>query len=113
MRCNGSHCEKEGLLSRDCFVEEAICFLSEDIGAVFSFVALGWFPVSLEGTVKVVVREWIEKEVLRDQSESGLIKALILAHVAGKPRWEGGIVVVDRVDVEQFTSVVSVVPGFL
>lgn len=36
-----------------------------------------------------------------------------MTHVAGEPSWEGGVVVVDRVDVEQFTSVVSVVPRFL
>lgn len=113
MRCNGSDCEKEGLLSRDCFVEEAICLLSEDIGAVFTFVALGWFSVSLEGTVKVVVCKWIEKEVLRDKLESKLSKTLILAYVSGKPSWEGGVIIVDRVDVEQFTSVVGIVPGFL
>lgn len=72
MRCNWSNREKEGLLGRDCFVEEAICLLCEDISAVFAFVALGYFVVSLEGTVKVVVCEWIEEEVLHDILECRL-----------------------------------------
>lgn len=87
--------------------------MCEDVGAVFAFVALGWFSVSLEGTVEVVVCKWIEKEVLRDKSESNLSKIMILAYVSGKPSWEGGVIIVDRVDVEQFTSVVGSVPGFL
>ena len=65
MRGNGCDCEEERIFGFDGIIQEAVCFFSDYVCAVLTFIASRGLACALQCAVEVVISERIKKEVLR------------------------------------------------